>query len=870
MSDTFDRRPVDDPSVTASGAGSVAARGDVGLAQTGAGSFGVHIDNATLLSAESFPAAASVHCPQGLGNLPSRAPLFVGRDHELGLLDQALVNPGEAVVHAVHGLGGIGKSMLAARWATLRGAEYAPVWWITADSRAALDAGLAALAAALQPTLVTLLPQEQLGEWARQWLASHTGWLIVLDNVSDPADVEHLLARATSGRFLITSRRSTGWRSMAREVPLDVLSEEEAVDLFTRIRGMDPDTAALCEELGHLPLAVAQAAAYCVETGCAVREYLDDLAAYPAEMYEATDEGGDHQRAVARVWHITLDRLADDPLAVRILLMLAWYASEGIPRSLLAALGTPPAVRRALRRLAAHSMITLHDDTVSVHRLVQAVSRTPGQDDRHRHADAITAARGDAIAALAGLIPQDADAPEAWRAVRAVLPHVEALAGHGLPGAGAGTAGSGTETAGTGAEADLYVDTARQLAFSGTRAAARAVVLLERAEEIHTRSAGAEASRTLETRIDLVHARKRSGDLEQSVPRAEAVLADCVRVLGERHPVTLTALMRLAKSVGFRGDSGRAKELLEEVVAGRRSEFGDRHPRTLEARGFLAMEFRDHGDLVSVRPRLQQVYDDCVEYLGAEHPVTLSIQGDLLVMSPGSRMLEGPLGEALVSASLTDPGLDFADLMSRFDSVTRSTGLQGLKTALGSEGDVRAAKEYVATHERVYGSDHPKTLTARMSLVQAYASTRDVGRVSAVLEQLVSDATQVFGGDDVFVTGVNAIRSIVDAVLSEGLVDSGEADDPGAGGAEREELHQGSGAERGRDPETLARLGDLYGSVRESLASGKWDVVSFAEAAVGMLRVAGGAGTATDTAGTATGGADETDGTADTRTSEES
>ena len=41
-----------------------------------------------------------------------------------------------------------------------------------------------------------MLPLEALREGAVQWLAAHSGWLVILDNVTDPADVAPLLARA--------------------------------------------------------------------------------------------------------------------------------------------------------------------------------------------------------------------------------------------------------------------------------------------------------------------------------------------------------------------------------------------------------------------------------------------------------------------------------------------------------------------------------------------------------------------------------------------------------------------------------------------------------------------------------------------------
>ena len=76
---------------------------------------------------------AELAAPAGFSNLP-RPGLFVGRDRELARLDAAMAGPGGAVVQAVHGLGGVGKSTLAARWAAAHAAEYSLTWWITAAS----------------------------------------------------------------------------------------------------------------------------------------------------------------------------------------------------------------------------------------------------------------------------------------------------------------------------------------------------------------------------------------------------------------------------------------------------------------------------------------------------------------------------------------------------------------------------------------------------------------------------------------------------------------------------------------------------------------------------------------------------------------
>ena len=90
---------------------------------------------------------------------------------------------------------------------------------------------------------------------------------------------------------------------------------------------------------------------------------------------------------------MTLDRLADDPLVGQVLRIVAWYAPDPIPRAMLNALADPPDLHHAIGRLAAYSMLTADDMTITVHRLVQSVARTPDTADPHRAASCIDEAR---------------------------------------------------------------------------------------------------------------------------------------------------------------------------------------------------------------------------------------------------------------------------------------------------------------------------------------------------------------------------------------------------------------------------------------------------------------------------------------------
>ncbi|WP_143658493.1 ATP-binding protein [Embleya scabrispora] len=280
----------------------------------------------------------------GVSNIRRIVP-FVGRAGELGALKAAFAGAGEVVVHAVHGLGGVGKSALAAHWAATRDEQVR--WWITAEDPTKVDAGLSALARALHPGLVGL-PAELQTQRALAWLAGHDDWLLVLDNVEDPAHIDLLLDGVGGrGRVLVTTRRATGWHRHATTIRLGVLESADALDLFTRIlthqgpREVE-GAAAVCAEPGHLALAVEQAAAYCAQTGTAPRAYLDMLDRWPAAMFAAAATNGDSRRTVARIWNLTLDRLADTPFAGELLRILAWYAPRPHPPHSPRPLGAPP------------------------------------------------------------------------------------------------------------------------------------------------------------------------------------------------------------------------------------------------------------------------------------------------------------------------------------------------------------------------------------------------------------------------------------------------------------------------------------------------------------------------------------------------
>ncbi|MFE4258960.1 FxSxx-COOH system tetratricopeptide repeat protein, partial [Streptomyces sp. NPDC056883] len=645
---------------------------DGGIAVTGIFSPTVH------LPPEAMRPPAEVDAPGGLNNLPYQPSLFVGRAEELERLDAVLSAPGPALVQAVHGLGGIGKSTLAAHWAATRPHGCAPVRWITADSPAGVQQGLAGLTTALRPVLAKALPVEGLAEWGLQWLASHTGWLLILDNVNDPADVAPVIARAPGGRFLITSRLATAWSDAATVVRLDVMDEADSLTLFTRITTAagprDLDGAAdLCTELGHLPLAIDQAAAYLAQNPLVTpSDYLHLLAQHPAAMYSHGAATTPAQRTIARIWDITLDQItARQPAAADLLRTLAWYAPENIPTTLANGSTDPPTRNQAIGLLTAYNMITVDPatSTLAVHRLVQALTRTPDTDDPYRTPSHINQARERATSNLCKALPAALYDPTTWPTWRTLLPHIDALAEHTAPD---------TDTSTT---AGLLHMAGRFLTDQGLTA--RGIMHLQRAFAASERVLGEDHPDTLDSRNHLAHAYQAAGDLGRAIPLFEQTLVDRLRVLGEDDPATLGSSGNLAYAYLELGDMARAIPLYEQTLTDDLRVLGEDHPDTLTSSNNLAHAYQIAGDLGRAIPLYEQNLRDRLRVLGPDHPATLGSGNNL--------------------ASAYQEAGDLAHAIPLYE--------QTLTDEL-----------------RVLGEDHPDTLTSSNNLAHAYQIAGDLGR----------------------------------------------------------------------------------------------------------------------------------------------
>jgi hypothetical protein len=178
---------------------------------------------------------------------------------------------------------------------------------------------------------------------ALTWLASKPDdWLVIMDNADDPSfRLLPYIAQSPRGNVIITTRNA----NQAMLAPksnhhLEGLSMEEAISLILTASGYEDTEAnrelarSIVEELGRLPLALAQAAGYIFVNQCLstylvlfLRSTERLLATRPLELPY------DYPSSVSATIQMSLDRLPTH--AVNILRLFSHLHSSSIPQAII-------------------------------------------------------------------------------------------------------------------------------------------------------------------------------------------------------------------------------------------------------------------------------------------------------------------------------------------------------------------------------------------------------------------------------------------------------------------------------------------------------------------------------------------------------
>ncbi|MFC0529345.1 FxSxx-COOH system tetratricopeptide repeat protein [Phytohabitans kaempferiae] len=665
-------------------------------------------------------------------NVPYRNRVFTGRRPQLAALREGLTSGERALVQALTGIGGVGKTQLAIQYAHLFSGEYDLIWWVDAGNPALIGEQLARCAVAAGWVGATTKVDDA---WTamKDHLRRTGRWLLIFDNAEDAAAIYPWLPPG-GGHVVITSRSAT-FTQVAVPVRVAEFTRDESIELLHAHRAdlSRPDADELARALGDLPLAVAQAAALLEDTGLSARDYLDELEAHAGEILDEGRPLG-YPLSLAAGIHLAVSRLGDQaPAALELLhlaailapepIPVAWFsqARSHLPDPLGVAADRPLTLRRAVSRVGSVGLARTTPEALQVHRLTQAVLR----DDRTR--EQLQGDHGFAAALIAAVEPDNAGTdPASWSAWATLLPHLLAL----------------DPVAGPGVLRDTALHALWYLLMRGDYQTALA--LTETWYARWSDDLGPDHPHTLHTARRLAAAYFFTGRYADARDLTVDTLARSRRVLGEDHTDTLVAASNLAAYLSAQGQFEEALDLNTDTLNRYRRVLGDDDPETLRTASNLAIAMRKlgrHQDACDLNTDTLARYRRA---LGDDHRDTLRTASNLAI-----------------DLRRLDRGREAHDLnvqtLSRYREVLGDDHPETLRTASNLALDLHATGRYQEAHDlntdilsryrRTLGDDHPETLRTASNLAEDLHSLGRYQEAHDLNAEILPRYRQALGAD---------------------------------------------------------------------------------------------------------------------------
>ena len=334
-------------------------------------------------------------------NLPFwRDDYFVGRASQLEhILSTFREGKNIVITQTITGLGGVGKTQLAFKYAYEYACQYDAVCWINAAS------DITAMKS-IQDFLISVkVPEAQAESGIRlrafhEWVENKSNWLLVLDNVDDFEEIKPYLPKNKEvlGNILITTRLQHGFALIrnGEKIDVSVFSKAEAVSFLLLRTGLTDEENALklARRLGYLPLALEQAGAYISEehNNVDIAGYLGLLDKHGLLMLKKNENIIDYKESVAATWKISVKDITR-PSAKQLLNMIAYFSADDIPillfihfcghlpEPLRSDMQNELDVNEIMGELTKYSLVKRNGDYLSIHRLLQEVIVDNTKDD---------------------------------------------------------------------------------------------------------------------------------------------------------------------------------------------------------------------------------------------------------------------------------------------------------------------------------------------------------------------------------------------------------------------------------------------------------------------------------------------------------
>jgi len=642
-----------------------------------------------------------------------------------------------------------GKTQLAAAYAESlwRSGGLDLLVWIQATSRASVLTGYAvATAAATGRDQVSSC--ESVAAQFLSWLAetSHS-WLVVLDDLADPADLDGLWPTGRAGRLLATCADAGAVPRGIQVLPVGLFNSREALShLMGRLSaspGQRLGAIDLVSAMGLEPTALTQASALISSSTMSCLDYRDY---FIRRRNQVTVSSGAPPAASAVTWTLSFERanqLAPGGSVQSLLALAAVLDGHGIPATVLTApaaagylagggevaAGSEP-VRVALAALERVGLLTVAPETapptVRISPVLQAALRAAMPEDM---LDQTARLAADALLQAWPELELPGWPASGLQSCTAVL---RQIAGDRLWADGCHPvllrAGDSLDRARlTGPAVDHWRDlvtTCGQLlnaghphtmlagqrlaeAYLAAGRAEDAALWFQRLVDSQAMKLGPDQDDVIGARLRLGHALVAARQLPRAIAVLERVLADSEQLRGPQQADTLGARDELAAAYLAAGRHSDAITLYRRVLADRERTQGPRHPETMTTRQGLADSYLAGGLAKEAVSAYKRVVADRERTLGPDHLDT-------------NRARYG-LGAAY-----------------------QRTG----KTVAAE----RVYEQVRVGFEQVLGPRHPDALRSRAELARVYRQLGRYGDARALLRDTVDRLERILPDDDPLIT----------------------------------------------------------------------------------------------------------------------
>ena len=363
---------------------------------------------------------------------PSRLTSFTGRKSALEWLETNVVSKrpesGQGTsccIKTICGLGGCGKTSLAVEFAwSYKACFPGGVFWINGESDENIRKSVVEILALVNITASTTENIDDTLNRFLAWLSKKKHpWLLVVDNADElkdstcPTGIKKIcrgpwqrnVNASKHGHILLTTRQNAKdakpFLKLSGNECMELQCFSEEVGAFflmqkTGLNGesLDPEAILLAKELGALPLALEQAAAFISASPIPLsfKDYLDKYQAVKVRLLKqqpitALSMEGQHRLSVHTTWEMNFAYVKEkSQAAANMMRIAAFLASENVPVDVINP-GFPELEQEDLREcarskidiafilkvLSSYSLFSVDHQTraFSVHKLVQEVVR---------------------------------------------------------------------------------------------------------------------------------------------------------------------------------------------------------------------------------------------------------------------------------------------------------------------------------------------------------------------------------------------------------------------------------------------------------------------------------------------------------------